>query len=112
MNRRLTPALLAAAIACLGIASAQAGPCSSEIAWFEQKVRQSAGNPNAGLFAPQSIDAQLSYQPTKVSVRQAQRQLRATFTATMARAKRLDARGDRAGCEQALAAAKRMYILP
>jgi hypothetical protein len=112
MHRRVTPALLAAAILCLGIASAQAGPCSSEIAWFEQKVRQSAGNPNAGPFAPQSIDAQLNYQPTKASVRHAQQQLRATFAATMARARRLDARGDGAGCEQALTAAKRMYILP
>ena len=112
MHRRVTPALLAAAILCLGIASAQAGPCSSEIAWFEQKVRQSAGNPYAGLFAPQSIDAQLNYQPTKASVRQSQQQLRATFAAIMARAKRLDARGDRVGCEQALDAAKRMYILP
>jgi hypothetical protein len=112
MNRRVTPALLAAAIVCLGGASAQAGPCTAEIAWFEQAVRKSAGNPNAGLFAPQSVDAQLNYQPTPASVRQAQQQLRATFAATMARAKRLDARGDRAGCEQALAAAKRMYILP
>jgi hypothetical protein len=112
MNRRVSPALLAAAIACLSVASAQAGPCSSEISWFEQRVHQSAGNPNAGLSAAQSIDAQLNRQPTPASIRQAQQRMRATFASTMARAKRLDARGDRAGCEQALAAAKRMYILP
>jgi len=112
MNRRLIPALLAAAIVGLGIASAQAGPCSTEIAWFEQRVRQSADNPNAGLYAPQSLDAQLDRQPTPASIRQGRQQLRATFAATMARAKRLDARGDRPGCEQALAAARRMYILP
>ncbi len=34
------------------------------------------------------------------------------FNATLARAKRLDARGNRAGCTRALAAAKGMYNLP
>jgi hypothetical protein len=35
----------------------------------------------------------------------------ATFESTLARAKRLDARGNRSGCTRALAAAKRMYNL-
>jgi hypothetical protein len=39
MHRR-TPAIIAAATAlCLNFASAQAGPCTSEIAEFEQAVR-------------------------------------------------------------------------
>jgi hypothetical protein len=43
------------------------------------------------------------------SVKRAEERAQATFAATLARAKRLDARGDRAGCTRALAAAKRMY---
>jgi hypothetical protein len=84
-------------------------PCSREIAQFEQIVRQSAGSPNAGPMAPQSIGAQLDRQPTPGSVQRAEERAQATFAATMARAKRLDARGDRVGCKRALAAAKRMY---
>jgi len=111
MNRRATAAAFVGAALCFGAASAQAGPCSSEIAWFEQAVRRSAGNPSAGPMAPQTIGAQLDQQPTPASIRQAQQRARATFNATMARAKRLDVRGDGSGCNQALAAAKRMYNL-
>jgi hypothetical protein len=74
-------------------------------------MRRSAGNPNAGLTAPQSVGAQLDRQPTPEALKRAQERLQAKFSATMARAKRLDARGDRAGCNRALTAAKRMYIL-
>jgi hypothetical protein len=112
MIRRVTAIIVVVATLGFGLAAAQAGPCSSDIAQFGQAVRQSAGNPYAGLFLPQSIDAQLGYQPTPVSIKQARQKARATFAATMARAKRFDARGDREGCMQALAAARRMYILP
>ena len=109
---KVTAVLVVAAFGLgLGVTSAQAGPCSSEIAWFEHAVRRSAGNPSAGPMAPQTIGAQLDQQPTPASIRRAQQQARATFNATMARAKRLDARGDAAGCNQALTAAKRMYNL-
>jgi hypothetical protein len=110
MNRRMTAVTIVAAAFCLGASSAQAGPCTSEIAWFEQAVRQSAGQPNAGPMARQTVAAQLGEQPTPASIRRAQQQAQAAFRATMARAKRLDARGD-AGCMQALDAAKRMYNL-
>jgi hypothetical protein len=95
----------------LGIASAHAGPCTSKIAQFEQAVRQSANNPGAGPMAPQSVGAQLGYQPTFGSVQRADAKAQAAFDAAMARAKRLDARGNRSGCMRALAAAKRMYNL-
>jgi hypothetical protein len=111
MSRRASAIIAAAAALCLNVASAQAGPCSDEIAQFEQAVRQSAGNPNAGPMAPQSIGAQLGEQPTLASVRRAQRRAKAAFDATLARAKRFDARNNRAGCMQALADAKRMYNL-
>jgi hypothetical protein len=108
---KATAALVVAAAVYLGAASAHAGPCTNEIAQFEQAVRQSASDPNAGPFARQTIGAQLDRQPTPGSVKRAEARAQATFKATLARAKRLDARGDRAGCTSALAAAKRMYNL-
>ena len=110
INRPSATLLIAVALG-LGVAPAHAGPCSSKIAQFEQAVRQSAGNPNAGPMAPQSIDAQLGYQPTPASIKRAEEQAKATFAATLARAKRLDKQGNRVGCTRALAAAKRMYNL-
>ena len=111
MNRRVTVSVILVTALCLASASAQAGPCSSAIAQFERAVRQSANNPNAGPMAPQSVGAQLGYQPTPASIEQAQQRAWTTFDATLRRAKRLDASGDRAGCRRALAAAKRMYNL-
>jgi hypothetical protein len=101
-------ALIAAAV-CIAIVPAQAGPCTTAIAQFEQAVRQSAGNPNAGPMAPQSIGAQIDRQPTPGSVKRAEERAQASFAATLARAKRFDAQGNRTGCRRALAAAKRMY---
>jgi hypothetical protein len=108
-RRAIAPVICA--ILCFSTTVAQAGTCSEDIAEFEAAMHRSAGNPNAGLTAPQSVGAQLDRQPTPDSLKQAQERLQAKFSATMARAKRLDARGDRAGCTRALSAAKRMYIL-
>jgi hypothetical protein len=111
MNGRVTAAFVVGATLGLGVPSAQAGPCSKEIAEFEQAVRESKNNPNAGPVAPQSIGAQLDRQPTPGSVKRAEQRAQAAFEAALARAKRLDARGDRAGCTRGLADAKNMYIL-
>ena len=111
MRRRVTATGIAGLAMGFCVASAHAGPCTHKIAQFEQAVRQSAGNPDAGPMAPQSIAAQLGYQPTPGSVKRAEARAQASFNAAMARAKRLDARGNRAGCTRALAAAKRMYNL-
>src|SRR5262249_55127913 len=108
---RAVPAAFIVAIIFLSVAPAQAGPCTSEIAWFEQAVRRSAGNPNAGPMARQTIAAQLDRQPTPASIRRAQLRARTSFNATLARAKRLDARGN-PGCMQAYTAARQMYYLP
>jgi hypothetical protein len=91
--------------------TAHAGPCSGAIAQFEQAVRQSADKTDAGPTAPQSIGAQVDRQPTPDSVARAEARAQTTFEASLARAKRFDARGNRAGCTRALAAAKRMYNL-
>jgi hypothetical protein len=110
-NCRATAAWVVGAALGLSIASAHAGPCSSKITQFEQAVHQSAGNPGAGPMAPQSIGAQLDRQPTPGSIKRAEERAQASFDAAMARAKRLDAQGNRSGCTRALAAAKRMYNL-
>jgi len=102
---------LVCTLTCLEVSAAVAGPCRAEIAQFEKAIRDSAGNPFAGLTAPQTVAAQTDRQPTPESLKQTQQRLRAQFAATMARAKRLDAKGDRAGCTAALNAARRMYIL-
>ena len=107
---RLT-AVLIFAILGLNATHAVAGPCTADIAQFEAAIRQSAGNPFAGLTARQSVNAQLNRQPTPESLDQANERLKSQFSATMARAKRYDAQGNRSGCTRALNAAKQMYIL-
>jgi len=109
--RRIAAGLVLGAALGLYPTFAKAGPCSTDIAQFEAAIRESAGNPVAGLTAPQSVAAQNDRQPTVASIKKAERDLRARFAATMAQAKRLDARKDRTGCERALSTAKRMYVL-
>ncbi len=109
-NRKITAALIGAVLA-FAATNALAGPCTSDIADFEAAIRSSQGNPLAGLSAPQSVGADLSHQPTPASVAQAQQRLKKRFSATMARAKRYDAQGNRLGCTRELNAAKRMYVL-
>jgi hypothetical protein len=111
MNRRVAAALASAAGAVLSTASAHAGPCTTRIAQFEQVARQSANNPGAGPTADQTVGAQLDRQPTPGSVKRAEESAQATFEAALARAKRLDARGNRAGCTRALADAERRFNL-
>jgi hypothetical protein len=99
------------AMFCLNMTAAQAGPCSEDIAQFEAAIRRSAGNPNAGFTAPQSVGAQLGHQPTPESLKRAEARLQSKFSAAMARAKRYDAQGNRPGCTRELSAARQMYIL-
>jgi len=108
--RAITASIVVAAL-CLSIAAAHAGPCTGKIAQFEKAVRQSANSPNSGPMARQSVGAQLDRQPTPASVERAEQQAQTTFASALARAKRLDAQGNRAGCTRALAAARRMYNL-
>ena len=111
MHRYLAIAFAGAALS-LGIASSHAGPCTSAITKFEGSLRQSANDPGSGPTARQSIGAQLGHQPTPNSVRRAEERAQTNFAAALARAKRLDARGNRSGCTRALAEARRLYELP
>ena len=109
-NLRVIAASAICALLGLNPTIAQAGPCTADIAQFEAAIRQSAGNPLAGLTARQSVNAQLGRQPTPESLQQANERLKSQFSATLARAKRYDAHGNRSGCTRALNAAKQMYI--
>ena len=67
-QRGETPMKVTAAVlvTALSLASgwAHAGPCTDEIARFEQEARQAARNPDAGPTAMQTLGAQLHRQPT------------------------------------------------
>jgi hypothetical protein len=108
-KHRVIAALVAGAVLGSLSTTAYAGPCAAQIAEFEVAIRQSSGNPLAGLTARQTVAAQLDRQPTPESVKQANERLKSQFDATMAEAKRLDAQADHSGCTRALNAAKRMY---
>jgi hypothetical protein len=110
-NRRAVAACIAAAALAVSVTPALAGPCTGEIAAFETAVRQSANKPDAGPFLRQSVGAQIDRQPTPASIKRAEARAQAAFNAAMARAKRFDARGNRAACTRALASAKQMYNL-
>jgi hypothetical protein len=76
---------------------AEAGPCSSDIAGLETAIRLAGG----------SLPARPNHQPAPDLARRRQVQ----FSATMARAKRLDTDGDRFGCIGALNAARGISVL-
>jgi hypothetical protein len=100
---------IAATSLCLS-GAAQAGPCTEKIKQFEKAVRESKSGHALGPGLPQSIDAQLSYQPTPDSVKQAERRAWAGFEAVLARAKKLDREGKRAACTEALTDAELIYF--
>jgi hypothetical protein len=110
MNPLLPAVLIVGATLGLGMAPAEAGPCTKQIAAFEEAVRASGKNPDAGPTARQTIGADLGRQPTRKSVQEAEERAQETFGAALARAKALDAQGKR-GCSQALAKAKSLFQL-
>lgn len=110
MQRTIVMAAIFAAAFGLSQGPALAGPCSDNIAKFEQTVRQDANKPGAGPTAAQTVGAQLSHQPTPESVKQAEDKAQNMFNAVLARAKALDAAGDPA-CKQTLEDARLIYDL-
>ena len=102
--------LIAATALILDLTSAHSGPCTAKIRQFERAARNSKSGPGVGPSLPQSIGAQLSYQPTPDSVMEAERRAQAGFEAVLARAKKLDAEGKRAACTEALTDAKLIYF--
>ena len=105
---RKSRSLLSAAIAIvLAMAPqfAEAGPCSGGIAELETAVHLFGENAFSSLDR-QTVNAQPGHQPLPdLAMR-----LRSQFSATVARAKRLDMQGERIGCLGALNAARQMYV--
>jgi hypothetical protein len=109
MTRKTAAAFVIGATLALGVASASAGPCTADIAQFENTVRHSAKKPDAGPMGPQTVGAQLGHEPTPDSIKRAEEQAQTRFETTLARAKTLDAQGKGAECGQALSDAKLMF---
>jgi hypothetical protein len=86
----------------------KAGPCSNDIAEVERTIQQHGVKALDGL---RSASVQLSLQSMPERTGRPDEHLQSQFSATVARAKRLDTRGDRVGCTGALSAARRMYVL-
>jgi hypothetical protein len=103
-----TAVFIIGAVLALSTPSAHAGPCSEDIAQFENTVRNSAGNPDAGPTLPQSVGAQLGHQPTERSVKRAEARAQRRLNTRLARAKQLDAQGS-AQCAKALNDAKQIF---
>ena len=101
--------LISGIILVLTAPSANATPCASEIAQFENVIRHTGNNGAFGPTDPQSIAAQLGHQPTVSSVIQAKRQAQSEFNATLARAKNFAAQGKDTECMQSLSNAKLMF---
>jgi hypothetical protein len=103
---------LAAATVAFSIAPqlGEAGPCSGDIAELETTVQQPGGKALGAPGQP-SVNVQLGRKSTPESARRPDEPLRSQFSATVARAKRLDMYGDRFGCIGALNAARSMYVL-
>jgi hypothetical protein len=109
MNR-LPPVFAAVACSlCLTSAGAYAGPCTEDIAQFEDLVRQAANaKSDAGPMGRQSVDSQLHHQPTPASIAHGEEEANAIFKAALTRAKKLDSERS-AECANALAEAKRLF---
>lgn len=92
-------------LGALRVTPADAGPCSQEIAAYEQALRELPGT-----TGHQSVPAQLHHQPTPESLARSRQRAAGDARedrAALERARAADARGDRAACLEALSEARR-----
>ena len=90
----------------LGVSLAVASPCTEQIAKLEQAIQQSGNNPAAAPTARQSVGAQLGYQPTPESVRDAELASKKRLVAILNRAKAFAAKGKSKKCMELVATAR------
>lgn len=110
MNRFARIVSAVAFALCLNLAGAHAGPCTEDMAKFEDIVRQAAQDKSyVGPTGRQSVDSQLHRQPTPASIAHAKHEADAMFEAALTRAKKFDSEGRLAECTNALAEAKRLF---
>jgi hypothetical protein len=112
MLRKVIIALFAAITALCGGHAAHCGPCTSQIARFEQQIQHKLSNPDSGATAPQTVGAQLHHQPTPGAVQYAERQANADEVAALQRARQADSDGNAAACAKAFNEAKHHWIMP
>jgi hypothetical protein len=98
------PALgLIAILWILNIGTANAGACAGEIEEFVTALsRDEKGEPTFVASAPQSIDAQLGHQPTRMSVEQAKKRAQSRIFAVLNHAEKLDFEGKQRECRNAM----------
>jgi len=101
-------ATLGATVLCGG--AAHSGPCTAQIAQFERQIRLAAPSLGSGPTGPQTLGAQLHYQPTPADVQSAERRASARVDAALQRAQQADADGDAVACAQAYDAARHHWI--
>lgn len=92
-----------------GAGTAYAGPCTVQIAQFEQKISATPPGPATGPTFPQTLGAQLHEQPTPRDVAHAEHIASKNVEAALQRAERADDAGDSAACNAALSEAERLY---
>jgi hypothetical protein len=99
------------AIELCGGRAAHSGPCTAQIAQLKQQIL-AAPSPENGPTGPQTLGAQLHYQPTPADVQSAERRATANADASLQRARQADAAGDAVACAQAYEAARHHWIFP
>jgi hypothetical protein len=107
----LLVATTAATLLC-GSGAAHSGPCASQIEQLERQIGRASSSAKSGPTAPQSIAAQLHYQPTPETVRNAERKANADAAAALQRARQADTDANPAACAKALDEAKRHWFIP
>jgi hypothetical protein len=104
-------ATTAATLLC-GSGTAHSGPCTSQIEQLERQIGHASSSAKSGPTAPQSIAAQLHYQPTPETVRNAERKANADAAAALQRARQADTDDNPAACAKALDETKHYWFIP
>jgi hypothetical protein len=108
MDHRVVAGFFTAIALVLPAASANAGPCTAQIAEIELSIQKM---PDDVGTAPESRDALLRHQPTPASVESAKHHAKAEVTAVLAQAKAFDAQDKAKECADSVAKA-RLLINP
>jgi hypothetical protein len=98
------------AIELCGGRAAHSGPCTVQIAQLERQIRLAAPSLESGPTGPQTLGAQLHYQPTPADVQNAESRASANANAALQRARQADANGDPVACAEAYEAARHHWI--
>jgi hypothetical protein len=89
--------------------SAYAGPCSAQISQVERQIGATGSNFEIGPSSPQTVGAQLGYQPTPETVRDAEMKANALAQVALERVKKANREDNAAACTQALSALKERF---